>query len=218
MAYKQLELKNPRDIATVRAQPRQARARETVDRILAVAGDLLIETGWEGFNTNALAERVGCRVATIYRYFPDKVAVVSTLAERTVAQWDRELLDFSQFLHADRDFRDLWPQLVKRFVSLLRQQPAAMAVRSAMQAEPTLRAIDQADNARLADYVGRMLRQQIPYLSQAEAGSVARTLIETTVVMTDLAIASPSKERSRLLRQLEIMHQAYLARLYEEQD
>ncbi|MEM8563377.1 MAG: TetR/AcrR family transcriptional regulator [Pseudomonadota bacterium] len=210
-------MENHHDSAVLRTRPRQARSRETFDNVLAAAGDMLIETGWEGFNTNALAERVGCRVATVYRYFPDKVAIVSTLAENIVAQWDKELLDFAESAEPGVDFRELWPQLVDRFIGILRRQPAAMAVRSAMQAEPTLRAIDQADNRRLAESVGRTLQKKLPHLAKMEANSAARTLIETTVAITDVALASPAKECSRLLRQLTIMQQAYLTRLYEDQ-
>ncbi|MEM6582752.1 MAG: TetR/AcrR family transcriptional regulator [Pseudomonadota bacterium] len=210
-------MENHHDSALLRARPRQARSRETFDNVLAAAGDLLVETGWEGFNTNALAERVGCRVATVYRYFPDKVAIVSTLAEKIIAQWDKELLDFAESAEPGVDFRELWPQLVDRFIGILRRQPAAMAVRSAMQAEPTLRAIDQADNRRLAESVGRTLQNKLPRLTKMEANSAARTLIETTVAITDVALASPAKEDKRLLRQLTVMHQAYLTRLYDDQ-
>ncbi|MEM8660421.1 MAG: TetR/AcrR family transcriptional regulator, partial [Pseudomonadota bacterium] len=152
-----MKMENLHDSGLLRAQPRQARSRETFDKLLAAAGDMLVETGWEGFNTNALAERVGCRVATVYRYFPDKVAIVSTLAEKIIAQWDKELLDLAESVNPGMDFRELWPLLVDRFIGILKRQPAAMAVRNAMQAEPTLRAMDQADNKRLAESVGRLL-------------------------------------------------------------
>ena len=77
----------------LRVSPRQARARETVARILDTAAVLLDEVGVDDFNTNLLAERAGVRVRTVYRYFPNKSAVILALAERVVSEWDAWALD-----------------------------------------------------------------------------------------------------------------------------
>ena len=61
----------------LRNVPTQARSRETFEKILATAVELLDELGWDGFNTNLLAERAGVRVSAVYRYFPNKEAVLA---------------------------------------------------------------------------------------------------------------------------------------------
>jgi AcrR family transcriptional regulator len=71
-----------------RHQPVQDRSRASVDRILAMTATLLDEVGIEGFNTNLLAERTGVRVRTVYRYFPNKYAVIVALTKRLAVQWD----------------------------------------------------------------------------------------------------------------------------------
>ncbi|MEM1139230.1 MAG: TetR/AcrR family transcriptional regulator [Pseudomonadota bacterium] len=193
----------------VREQPVQARARQTVDTILAAAADLLSDVGWEGFNTNLLAERAGCRVATIYRYFPDKLAIVSTLAEAMVAQWDREVSDFGAALEAAGDMRLAWTRSLAKFMASVEAQPGALAVRRAMQATPELRAIDQADNERLAAGLSAVLAGHVPGLSRLRAQAAARMLIESAVAVIDLAYEAPAPEAKRLLAELEAMHTAY---------
>jgi AcrR family transcriptional regulator len=65
-----------------RIVPRQARARASVEAIIEAAAQVLETAGEAGFNTNAVAERAGVSIGALYRYFPDKQAVLVALAER----------------------------------------------------------------------------------------------------------------------------------------
>lgn len=65
--------------------PRQQRGREKVNFILEAAAQLLEKGGERGFNTNAIAERAGVSIGALYRYFPDKGAILQALAEREIA-------------------------------------------------------------------------------------------------------------------------------------
>jgi AcrR family transcriptional regulator len=67
-----------------RRTPRQARARMTVDSILEAAAQVLERAGPGGFNTNAVAERAGVSVGTLYQYFADKDAILLAVARREI--------------------------------------------------------------------------------------------------------------------------------------
>jgi AcrR family transcriptional regulator len=41
--------------------------------------------GFEGFNTNAVAEKAGVSIGSLYQYFPSKHALLSAIIEREVA-------------------------------------------------------------------------------------------------------------------------------------
>lgn len=58
----------------LRKTPKQARSRNTVEVILEAATRILQEGGLAAFNTNAVAERAGIGVASLYDYFPGKNA------------------------------------------------------------------------------------------------------------------------------------------------
>jgi AcrR family transcriptional regulator len=62
--------------------PRQERAGATVSVILEAAAQVLEAGGLAGFTTNAVADRAGVSIGTLYQYFADKGAVLHALAER----------------------------------------------------------------------------------------------------------------------------------------
>ena len=62
--------------------PRQTRAAETVAAILEGAAQILEAGGLAGFTTNAVAERAGVSIGTLYQYFSDKNEILRAIAER----------------------------------------------------------------------------------------------------------------------------------------
>jgi AcrR family transcriptional regulator len=62
--------------------PRQARATETVAAILEGAAQVLEAGGLAAFTTNAVAERAGVSIGTLYQYFADKNALLLALAHQ----------------------------------------------------------------------------------------------------------------------------------------
>jgi AcrR family transcriptional regulator len=64
--------------------PRQARAEETVAAILEGAAQVLEAGGLAAFTTNAVAERAGVSIGTLYQYFADKNALLLALARQQI--------------------------------------------------------------------------------------------------------------------------------------
>lgn len=69
-----------------RFSPRQQRSLATVDVILEAAAQVLELAGENGFNTNAIADRAGVGIGSIYRYFPDKHAILVEMGRREMAR------------------------------------------------------------------------------------------------------------------------------------
>jgi AcrR family transcriptional regulator len=65
-----------------RKAPRQARSLATVSAIIEAAARILEERGHEGFSTNAVAEKAGVSVGSLYQYFPRKDALIGALILR----------------------------------------------------------------------------------------------------------------------------------------
>ncbi|MCO5793190.1 MAG: TetR/AcrR family transcriptional regulator [Blastomonas sp.] len=62
-----------------RKAPLQARARASYEAILEAATQIIASRGLAGFNTNAVAERAGVSIGSLYQYFPNKDALMVAL-------------------------------------------------------------------------------------------------------------------------------------------
>jgi AcrR family transcriptional regulator len=68
--------------------PKLRRAAKTrighdiVAAILDAAAEILAEGGYAALTTNHLAERAGVSIGSLYHYFPNKEAIIATLAKR----------------------------------------------------------------------------------------------------------------------------------------
>lgn len=71
---------------TVRRAPVQARSRARVDAILDAADAVFLEMGYPAATTNHVAARAGTSIGSLYRFFPDKDALLVALAERYAAR------------------------------------------------------------------------------------------------------------------------------------
>lgn len=77
---------DPHTPVTARKQPKQRRALATVGIILDAAAHILETQGFEGYTTNAIAERAGISIGSCYQYFPGKEAIATALIARETAQ------------------------------------------------------------------------------------------------------------------------------------
>lgn len=104
--------------------PQQSRSQDLVDRLLDSAAALFAEVGYEATTTNAIAEKAGVSIGSLYRYFPDRKAVLSALAERHLSQ-TRELHDrvFTQDL-VNLPLPVLLDRLIDPFLELHLECPA----------------------------------------------------------------------------------------------
>lgn len=72
---------NPPELS-LRNAPLQARSRARLGRVLDAAELVLERSGATGFTTTAVAQAAGVSVGSVYRFFPDKQAIVEALAIR----------------------------------------------------------------------------------------------------------------------------------------
>jgi AcrR family transcriptional regulator len=143
-----------------RRSPSQSRSRERVERILAAASALIAEAGSDAMRMSDVAERAKVSIGSLYQYFPDKGAVIRTLAERCNAQ-GRECIE--EGLAGVRDIAGLkkaFSELVDTYYGMFLAEPVMRDIWSGTQADKELRDIDLADSrangALLAEVLSRL--------------------------------------------------------------
>ena len=66
---------------TLKRLAKQDRSKATIDAILQGATHVLVKEGYEGANTNRIAECAGVSIGSIYQYFADKESIIAELIE-----------------------------------------------------------------------------------------------------------------------------------------
>ena len=88
--------------AQIRNEPVQARSTARLAALLDAAAHVVDEIGYERLTTAMVAERAGASIGTVYRYFPDRIAVLQSLAARNVERTgDRVLAELGDRRHSD---------------------------------------------------------------------------------------------------------------------
>jgi len=77
--------------AKLRNEPVQARSTARLTRLLDAAAEVIDEIGFERLTTAMVAERAGASIGTVYRYFPDRIAVLQSLSARSTAEFIDEV-------------------------------------------------------------------------------------------------------------------------------
>lgn len=187
-----------------RSIPRQARSRATVDHVLRVSAELLEEYGLEGFNTNLLAERAGVNLRAIYRYFPNKKAILVEMAEK-LREIERAWVgDLGQVVDQS-NWRAVVDQAIDGYYQAAARHPGYVALRAAAQAMPELKAIDQAESIALQDDLAAGLTRAGLALEPAHLSALCETIIESASRILDIALQSPPSRAERLVRELKRM-------------
>ncbi|MFK7898533.1 MAG: TetR/AcrR family transcriptional regulator [Myxococcota bacterium] len=201
-------------MAAKKKTPLTPKAEKTVEHILATAAALLAEVGMKGFNTNLLAERAGVKVPTVYRYFPNKIAVLEELARRLAEVWDL-WFDDERLADPGNDWREVWCEYIDAFVAGITAAPAGLAIRDALHSTPELRHIEDRDIKRLAERLSRALRRRDASLDAREIRAAADVLLVSGIAVLDQAFRGAARSRKARLDVLKAMHIAYLEELLD---
>lgn len=82
MVQTQVETPRLEGTAVIRNEPVQARSAARLTALLDAAAHVVHEIGYERLTTAMVADRAGASIGTVYRYFPDRIAVLQSLAAR----------------------------------------------------------------------------------------------------------------------------------------
>ncbi|BCJ89381.1 TetR family transcriptional regulator [Terrihabitans soli] len=150
----------PRTQLGMRRVPSQKRAQERVERILSIATDLIADRGIDGVTMSDVAEQSGVSIGSLYQYFPDKLAIVSSLAERYNAEGQACVAAELANVRTSSDLRPALMRIVDGYYDMYLILPAMRAIWQATQADPALQAIDAED----CDAHGKMLAETLSRL------------------------------------------------------
>ena len=164
----------------VRRPPQQDRARQTRERLLDVAGELLAEVGIERISTNMIAARAGLTPPALYRYFGDKYAVLEALGRRLMER-QNAVLDAWLARHAPSGIAGMAghiDELLSENAAVTHAEPGAVWILRSLHASPQLVHIRLESHRHVADRLTDACRAHLPRIDRATLWPRLRLAVE----------------------------------------
>jgi AcrR family transcriptional regulator len=164
-------------------EPKQARSRETQERIVKAALELVAERGREGPSVPEIAQRAGVSVGAFYGRFPTKEALFDHVDRQLFEESARCWVDFlAPENWRGRHAAEIVREVVRAWVeAVATHQPLNRALterwRSAAPS-PMVRAAATAHYEAIFDALGRLLAERPEEVGHPNPRLAARMLIE----------------------------------------
>lgn len=194
---------------TPRRQPVQARSRERVSNILSHAAAIFHEVGVDATSMSAIARQSGMSLASLYRYFPNKAAIVKAIAEGHVERMETALRERLQTL----ELVDAVDVLIDLFYEFYRTEPAYSAIWSGVESMPELRDLDIRELYSHARDLDNRLKEVCPGIPQDRRWTASLMLPRSAGTVLRLAATLPEDQARSMVSELKCMARAYLAEL-----
>ncbi len=193
-------------------KPLQERAKRTYEAILTAAAELLIEAGVERISTNIIAERAGITVPALYRYFPNKYAVLHALGaammdkqNEVCLQWFEDNLDQNEpeVLLASVD------QLILLTYNVTRKQLAGLEIIQSLRAVGPLQELRLTSNRLVAEQFSAVLAEFFGWPIDEALIMESRLSVDMGYAVVELALEDSSLSADVVLEQ-----GAHMIRMY----
>lgn len=185
--------------------PQQARSREKFDAILGAALRLIHEKGYEQVSMREIAREVNLPIASVYQYFPNKLAVVRQL-------WEGYTSELSVLLGAELEavakdpcvatFHRAVGNVIDHMVAHHRDNPAFLGIWRSVDGSPELRALNRQDTLRVADAIGAAVLKVRPDADPNAVLTRALVACETASATVKLAQELPTERLTGLYETL----------------
>jgi len=193
-------------------RPRQERAKRTYEAILQAAAELLVEVGVERISTNLTAERAGITVPALYRYFPNKYAVLNALG---AVLMDRQNEVFQQWFDTNLEEGD--PQtlientyeLLKMTYDVTRQQKGGLEVIQSLRAVGPLQELRLTSHRLVASQFAVTLSELLGRPVDDLMNLQARVSVDMGYAIVEMALEDDSLSAEQTLQQGALMIQLY---------
>jgi AcrR family transcriptional regulator len=178
---------NVTDLLAPRRVPKQQRSRERYERVLATGRRLIAERGNDAVSMREIADAADVPISSVYQYLPDKNALLWTLFEAFMADFEAEW-HLQIGAAADVTALEAAPGLAfEHLVTRCAEDPDFTRLWMAVQANAVLAELDRASNRRLARaYCRRMIALDPTCDENAE---YTRMLLQCTLASAALELA-----------------------------
>ncbi len=158
-------------------RPAQSRATETYEHLLDVTAQILTEEGFERLSTNMVCERAGLSPPALYRYFPNKYALLHELGRRLMEQQNALItrwLTPSVFQGDVQELENALTGLLLETYRVTQQAQGGMWILRALRAVPALQDVRLASAREVTAEIAVQLGQVFPHIDAGQLELISR--------------------------------------------
>jgi AcrR family transcriptional regulator len=189
----------PNDASSLRRKPNQRRSRERVETILNCASELIAESGSDAMRMNEIARLSGISIGSLYQYFPDKGAIIQTLAERYNALGRACIEAALDDVRSMDALHDAFGALIDEYYQMFLAEPVMRDIWSGTQANKALNQIELADSRANAAILAAALTRLNAACDAQELDATAFLIMHLGEATMRLAISVDRAEGERLV-------------------
>ena len=198
---------NPKSVDTeVKLQPSQARAQDTFEQVLEATGRLLEEVGFERLSTNMICKRAGLTPPALYRYFPNKYAVLRELGERLMRLQDDAFLAWIENggleFTSTEDAIARNKALQEEINAITRRFPGNISIMRALRAIPVLRSVRLTSRDMVARRLADAMAELYPDASRAKLDYMTRLTTELGYAATEMVLEEPDRDADEITEEV----------------
>ncbi len=180
---------------------------------------LLEEVGIDGFNTNLLAERADLRVATIYRYYPNKHSIVGALVEQLTNLLIESMAGIKDLANPELDWREVVNGVIDSYITTAQQQPGFVAIRRALFAIPQLRSYEITLVKEVDALMVTALKERGLEVPAKQLRSLTNVFMMTGATIYEFASAKGKKDKTQetsAVSEMRLLLISYLANYLDQ--
>jgi AcrR family transcriptional regulator len=197
-------MRESEDRTQVKRIPRQERSQARFEKVLEASLRLFAARGYESVSMREIAREAKMPIASVYQYFPMKLAIVREMWSRYTSSITGALAEGIQRALAEgEDHSDeLIGTIVDRMAQLQASNPAFIEIWSCVAASMELRELNVEDTLHNARSIADFLHKMHPNVAASSLYDRALIAIEMSSSTTRLALCLAEPHRARILQSL----------------
>lgn len=207
--------KRPKLELAPKVTPAQPRAAETYEHLLDVTAQVLAEVGFEQLSTNLVCQRAGLSPPALYRYFPNKYALLHELGLRLMHQQNAlipQWLTPAVFACADQLEEALTGLLLETY-EVTRRATGGIWIMRALRAIPMLQDVRMESAGEVAAQATARLREVFPDAPVGELQLISRVADSMAFAALEMLFDDPSLDATEVMRLVAASLAVHMVRL-----
>lgn len=201
--------------ALLRNEPVQARSTARLTSLLDAAATTIDHVGFERLTTAMVAERAGASIGTVYRYFPDRIAVLQSVAARAIDRFS----DRVRTTLGGRQYGTWWDAieaLIDQGVDAFAKEPAFAALRFGDVLDLRPRETTRTGSSQVSEVIAPVLVSQYGFKDNADLAFRLEVVFQLVDSLLARAFAFEARGDKHYIDEAKQVAHSYLVDVYGE--